>query len=517
MRCYTQVLRCAAAAALFLTLALSPLKAFEPLGADDAAQIEMKLIPLPSQVSLGAGTVKLDEALHVELLCPESDKARQLFEKTFTQWFGHCPKIESLNTYQTAAEAVPDGYKITAEGETLRVEAPGCSGILNALKTLRQIAEPNRDALKLSCYLVPELAITDSPTLSFRGLHLCWFPETDPIRIEQAIRLAGYYKFNYVVIEPWGTFRFQKHPEFCWSDYAVDRQEIRRLVEAARSMGVTLIPQMNLFGHASQSRGSTGKHVPQDFHPEFQPLFEPDGWTWCLSNPATRELLTDLVLELYEAFDSPPYFHIGCDEAYSARTCRLCRAADYHALLLDHLTYFCQLMAERDCRTMMWHDMLISRSDFPGYVANGNDWSTSLIDDLPKGMIICDWQYGAPKENETWPTADYFADHKFDVILCPWTERTRIDSLGKKAASAGLMGILETTWHHFDGESMRTMLASGAGAAWGSGRKGPIRSAYTEYQVDFHLRQIGWDMQNLGYEQTGTYPYQLTPRPAGPR
>ena len=79
------------------------------------------------------------------------------------------------------------------------------------------------------------------------------------------------------------------------------------------------------------------------------------------------------------------------------------------------------------------------------------------------------------------------------------------------------MGILETTWHHFDGESMRTMLASGAGAAWGSGREGPIRSAYTEYQVDFHLRQIGWDMQNLGYEQTGTYPYQLTPRPAGPR
>lgn len=502
---------------IFLAFASSALLAFEPLGDDDAAQIEKKLIPLPSQVSLGTGVVKLDDSLQVELVCPESDAARQLFEKTFTQWFGCCPKIESLETSRSAERPSPDSYKITAEGKNLRVEAPCCSGILNALKTLRQISEPNRDTMTLSCYLIPELEVTDSPTLSFRGLHLCWFPETDPVRIEQAIRMAGYYKFNYVVLEPWGTFRYEKHPEFCWSEYAVDRQEIRRLVAVARSMGVTLIPQLNLFGHASQSRSCSGKHVPLDFHPEFQPLFEPDGWTWCLANPATREFLTDLVLELYEAFDSPPYFHIGCDEAESAQTCRLCRESDYRALLLDHLTYFYQLMAERSCRTMMWHDMLIKSSDFPGYFASGNETTASVIDDLPKGMIICDWQYNEPKEDETWPTADYFAGQKFDVILCPWHERSRIDSLGAKAASAGLMGILETTWHHFNGDSMLTMLASAAGAAWGSGREGAIRSAYTEYQVDFHIRQIGWDMQKVGYKQTGINPYQLDPHPSSPR
>ena len=421
------------------------------------------------------------------------------------------PQITVTQATETIAA---DGYKIVAEGNAMTISASDRGGVLNALKTLRQLAEPNHDTETVQRYTVPALEISDAPALAFRGLHLCWFPETDPARIEQAIRLAAYYKFNYVVLEMWGTYKYEKRPDFCWSEYAVGKDEIRRLVGMGRELGVTLFPQFNLFGHASASRGSTGKHAILDFHPEYQPLFEEDGWSWCLSNPATRGVLTDIVLELYDAFDNPPFFHLGCDEADSAGTCAQCRKTDYAALFLDHLTYFCNLFKERNCRTMMWHDMLVKRSDFKGYVANGNDRTAGLLDRLPKEMIICDWQYSAPQKDETWPTSRFFNEKGFDTIVCPWNVRSGIESLGALARDEKMFGLLETTWHHLDGETMRTMFATGARSGWGTGHSG-----YDVVEVDQHIRQVGWDMdrERYHYEQTGVHSLQLEPRPAGPR
>ena len=73
----------------------------------------------------------------------------------------------------------------------------------------------------------------------------------------------------------------------------------------------------NHLGHASASRSSYGRHVVLDQNPRLATLFEPDGWTWCLSNPETLELLRAIRSELIELFGEGGFFHIGCDEAYS--------------------------------------------------------------------------------------------------------------------------------------------------------------------------------------------------------
>lgn len=54
------------------------------------------------------------------------------------------------------------------------------------------------------------------PGLPFRGIHFCYFAETGEIQLEKMIRPAALCKFNYSVIEFWGTFPFEKHPEFQW-------------------------------------------------------------------------------------------------------------------------------------------------------------------------------------------------------------------------------------------------------------------------------------------------------------
>jgi len=484
-----------------------------PLGKDEAQIIKARLIPCPKLVTLTDGPViRIDK--HLAVAVTLQGEAGPLVKRTaglFKTYFGAVPKL----TFKAGASALitQDGYRFkSAQASGLAIEASGEGGLLNALKTLRQIAEPERGVDKLSAYFLPEMSVEDAPTLAFRGLHLCWFPENDEAFIERCIRMAAYYKFNYVVLEPWAVFNYTSHPEFVWAEKKVGAKTCRRLARLAREQGVTLIPQLNLFGHASGSRHVSGKHAVLDFHPELQPLFEPDGWTWCLSNPATRKLLTDLSQELYEAFECPPYFHIGCDEAYSMATCLTCRKGDYAALLKEHLLYFRSLFDARGAKVMMWHDMLVAAGDprWKGYYANGRAWAEPLLDALPKDIVICDWYYGAPKKEESWATVKTFKQKGFPVLTCPWKDTEGIKRQARMAREEGLSGVLCTTWHYMHGQDMYRMLSVGANAAWGAeGATGWALSSFNQ-----HLRQIGWDMPVSRYRDTGSAQWQVPPENA---
>lgn len=55
----------------------------------------------------------------------------------------------------------------------------------------------------------------------------------------------------------------------------------------------------------------------------------------------------------------------------------------------------------------------------------------SVLEALPKDIIICDWQYGAPGEDETWPTMLHFKNQGFQVLASPWNQVDNITSLGE--------------------------------------------------------------------------------------
>ena len=74
------------------------------------------------------------------------------------------------------------------------------------------------------------MRIVDKPLLKFRGIHLCLIDPMRVTQIERAIRLAALMKFNYVVLEPWGTYKSEKHPWRNWPNAALDKATVRRLV-----------------------------------------------------------------------------------------------------------------------------------------------------------------------------------------------------------------------------------------------------------------------------------------------
>jgi len=488
-----------------------------PMGRDEAQVIKSRMIPYPKHVALTDGpVVRIDQQLAVEVtLARKADGVERRVAKLFKDYFGVSPAL-CFNVDASLALA-KDGYRFQSASDSgLKIAAADEGGLLNALKTLRQLAEPERGVEKLRFYFLPEVAVEDAPAMAFRGMHLCWFPESDEAFIEKSIRMAAYYKFNYLVLEPWAVFDYRSHPEFSWAEKKVKARTFRRLAQLSREQGLTLIPQLNLFGHAPASRHISGKHPVLDFHPEMQPLFEPDGWTWCLSNPATRRYLTEMVLELHEAFGRPPYFHIGCDEAYSMATCLACRKADYAALLKDHLLHFRSLLKERGTTLMMWHDMLVVSGDprWKGYVAGGSAkiGTEALLDALPRDMVICDWQYYVVPANEApqWPTMQYFHEKGFPVLACPWKDAAGTRSQAKLVREKGLAGMLCTTWNYMHGTDMYRMLYTGAHASWGyDGTGWNAASAFNQ-----HLRQVGWDMPVKRYRDTGVAQWQVPPENA---
>ena len=418
-----------------------------------------------------------------------------------------------------AGKIHPDGYELDITSSKVKITALGVNGVMNAMKTLRQLAEVQRGTERVTGYFLVCCAIKDEPAMAFRGVHLCIFPETPLWDIERQIRIAAYYKFNYAVIEAWGIFPFESHPEMCWADKKLDRAELKKLILLGAELGITLIPQFNLLGHATSCRSITGKHAILSYDPALQPLFEPEGWSWCLTNPATRKVLTDLVTELYEFFEYPPFFHIGCDEADNLGTCRDCRRKPLKDLVKEHICYFHDLFAKQGTRVIMWHDMLLERGDerWKGYIVCGTaeHGLKELYKELPRDIVIADWQYGYPKESEKdpephWPTSKFFKAEEFPVLVCPWLNQEGTKSLGRMAAEEKLFGMLETTWHISHDRSFSHIYCTAAYASWNP-EKNPGVTLSTRLALAHHTRQLGWDTGVAEYTRTGWSQYQVDP------
>lgn len=444
--------------------------------------------------------VTICDGIAVEVACPDTAAPDWVSEK-MKAWFQAAPAVRAAAAPDSGLPEGDEVYALSAKDGALRIAARTLQGVRWAMATLRQIAQPARGTLRTEAYEVPEFSVRDCPDTAFRALHICAFPEYSPVRVERAIRLAAYYKFNHVILESWGVFRSEKHPWYGWRDGWLTVAECRRLAAMARDLGVTLVPFFNVFGHAPAARGRTGKHATLDVSPEYQPLFEPvQGWNWCLSNPEAGRVIRDLVGELHEAFGRPPYFHLGCDEA-EPPSCALCCADGYGRRVAAHIESMAAFVRSLGARPMIWHDMLLQKGDprWKGLEANGSPETVAILKTLPKDVIICDWHYAAPCDDDRHSASlDHFRAHGFETMTCPW------EDLGGIAAQCGYarrdgMGVVCTTWHHLATANAPRMLSYAAACAWSAKAAEGIRAAdaksYCSVRFVFwtHWRQVGWD------------------------
>jgi hypothetical protein len=318
-------------------------------------------------------------------------------------------------------------------------------GLAHGVQTLLQLA--GKDG-------IAGARIVDAPHLGFRGVHICIFPNTELASVRQAILTAARFKYNAVVLEPWASLRSPKHPETAYEGTYAPAQ-IKALVDLGRSLQLEMIPMLNAWGHASGMRARSAYHVVLDRFPQFKPLYEEDGWSFCLTNPAIYGQIFDRFGELLELFGRPRHFHVGLDEAWGHRglmQSNACRGDDPRATLAGHLDKLYRYLAERKVKMIVWHDMFIQR-DHPqlGRLSPANSVppfnSHLVLDQLPKDVIIDAWNYD---QIAPWPVPKYFHDRGFPVLVSPWKTRGNIAMLLDQAKKLNAMGLMETTWDSLD-------------------------------------------------------------------
>ncbi|MDY5597576.1 MAG: family 20 glycosylhydrolase [Kiritimatiellia bacterium] len=478
--------------------------------------IELEPMPRPVEMSSDMDVpVPFDEKTTVTVDCPD-DAATAWLASHFRDWYGaFAPKV-AAGASGLALRTGDEAYAVRADASGVKVAARTLAGVRWAAYSLRQLAIAKRGTFKTAGHLLPTLTISDAPHLAFRGIHLCWFPEVRKEQVERAIRLAALMKFNYVVLEPWGMFKSERHPWWSWPDAKMTKPEVRRLVALGRDLGVTLVPQIAAYGHAGAARACSSKHSVLDLQPEYEPLYEPGGWNWCLTNPETQKVLRELIAEMLETFDRPPYLHLGCDEAQPP-TCPECRKRPYGELVCEHITKLAAFAKARGARAMIWHDMLLDSADprWKGFIACGSRLTATLADTLPRDVIVCDWQYGDMKERRRdWPTLRHFRNKGFPVVGCPWLNFNAMKPMADCIAEIGGFGFLETTWHHLRGRDWVRMYRFGSAAAWGS--REPAAGGYgttpqSDVMFDRALRMVGYDMRLADYRDTGHVDHQVPP------
>ena len=385
-------------------------------------------------------------------------------------------------------------YIINATDDGVYIEGKDYSatmrGFLSFLEKIKYSASEDYFYIENCC-------ITDNPLIDFRCVHLCVFPETKIDFLKKCVRSCAVAKYSHIILEFWGMLKFDCMKELAWP-FAYSKKEIKNIVSEANALGVEIIPMFNHLGHASACREKNGKHVVLDQNPRYEYMFESYGWIWNFKRDDVYELLSKVRDELIEVCGKGSYFHIGCDEAYSI--------GDDKSKALEMAEYLNSVSADlraKGRRTIMWHDMLLSKQEFEGYVANSSkEISDVLMKNIDKSIIIADWQYSC--HNETWKTSKKFKENNFDVVCCPWDKNQNITEAIDTVTSDKLYGIIHTTWHTlFSG--FREMIYAGV-ASYGADNENQndvrrfycasvarkVMSAYGEYE------KCGWSEEMTG-------------------
>lgn len=344
-----------------------------------------------------------------------------------------------------------EGYLLEVGPHEVVVLAESQRGLVYGCQTLLQLAVSAADA---GGKQLVGARIVDYPQLAFRGVHICIFPNTELAAVRQMILLAARFKYNAVVIEPWASLKSKKRPETAYEN-AYSPAQIRPLVRLGHALGMEMIPMLNSWGHASSMRSRSGEHVVLDRYPQYKDLYEPDGWSFCLSNPAIYDHLFDRYEALLELFAPTRYFHLGMDEAWGhlgLKEDQKCRGDEPLQLVAGHLQKLHDYFARRDVQVLMWHDMFLQR-DHPQLGRQSPANSTPpfnthlLLPKLPKDVIIAAWNYSQTSE---WPVPKYFHDQGFPVVVCPWKTKQNTIAMVNTAKKYDLLGLLDTTWDSLD-------------------------------------------------------------------
>lgn len=381
-----------------------------------------------------------------------------------------------------------EGYFLAISDKGVILGGGDASGIFYGIQSLLQLVEHSflasgrtRTSSVLS---IPVVTVYDWPYKEIRGVHLYMPGRKNLEFFRRLLRYLAALKYNTLFLEVGGGMEFTRHPEIniAWEKFVkeaesypggpralqtsqsfpkdsthtelggggwLSRSEVKGIVEFARGLHMEVIPEVQSLSHAYYLGCS---------HPEIAER-QDDPWpdTYCPSNPASYQILFDVLDEVIEVFN-PKVIHVGHDEAYTFGICPRCRGKSGAELLAGDINRIYDFLKSRGIRMAMWGDklqnILTGGTAYGGVHKKVEDHASGksyeipetyqAVDLIPKDILILDWYWELDPRSE-----DYFAKKGFEIIwgnFCQNFKAQGFRNWEQRGAHPAVRGAEVSTW-----------------------------------------------------------------------
>ena len=232
-------------------------------------------------------------------------------------------------------------YILNVSKDVVQIEARGYAGLFYGLQSFLQLL-PSK--IEKGTAKIPAVEILDEPRFKYRGLHLDVGRHFMPVEfVKKFIDLMSQYKLNtfhwhltddqgwrieikkYPKLTEIGSKRKESHqgpysPVFKGDGIPIEgfytQEQIKEVIAFAKSRHITVIPEIELPGHASAALAAypeLGKGCKENYEYKVQQTWGIFKEVFCPTD-ATFKFLEDVLAETITLFPDSPYIHIGGDE-----------------------------------------------------------------------------------------------------------------------------------------------------------------------------------------------------------
>jgi hexosaminidase len=306
---------------------------------------QINIIPKPNSVESKGGVFVIDGNTRIVVEHRQDRPLAELLVARIKSDFGIELKISpriggkpAIYISQTDDYIIlNDGYLITNDGKLINLEAHSPAGRFYAVQSLLQIIRKDGDRTT-----VPNANINDSARFRYRGMHLDVARHFEPVEfVKKYIDLMSQFKLNtfhwhltddqgwrieikkYPKLTEIGSKRPETVKERSLTPYIGDgipvegfytQKQIKEVVEYAKERYITVIPEIELPGHASAALAAYPQFgCKADYQYKVQTTWGIFKEVYCPTEE-TFKFLEDVLDETIKLFPDSPYIHIGGDE-----------------------------------------------------------------------------------------------------------------------------------------------------------------------------------------------------------
>jgi hexosaminidase len=285
------------------------------------------MMPMPATFQMLEGITTLNSTLAVYMPKDQQRLLQPLLTNSlFAEQFKRLSWVDKSNAQlqikvEILAAQLPyldmdESYKLTIIDNAVTLNSVNQYGMLRGLASLSQLLFSADQPLQLA-----NLSITDKPTYAWRGLLFDsarhFLPIKDVKRTLRGLASAKFNVFHWHLTDDQGwrveLNSYPKLHQLASDGLFYTQQQITDIVAYAASLGIRVVPEFDVPGHASSivlaypelGSGTTLSKMERHWG-VFKPLLDP-------SNPKVYKFVDDVVAELAGLFPDP-YLHIGGDE-----------------------------------------------------------------------------------------------------------------------------------------------------------------------------------------------------------